>query len=448
MRLLLIAALAASPALPAQPTVREYLIPRANAFPHDPAVGADGIVWYTDQANSYIGRLDPATGVIVDYPTPTPNSGPHGITVAADGYVWYTAESNGRLGRVDPATRQITEYVLPANASRPHTPIAHAGAIWFTAQNNATYGRFDPTNNQVQVWNAPSGSRPYGIAPAPDGSLWIALFGTNKLGRVDVTTGALALFDLPSTAARPRRLVVANDGRVYYADFARGYLGRLDPLTRQVREWRSPGTNPQPYGIWTGTDSRIWFNTSGANLMVAFDPRNEQMQTVAIPTSGNIVRHMTWDAPRGRLWLALSGTGRLGEIQLDVPTTGYGSACAGSLGLPALTTSGLPRMGETFTLGVANTAAPAGVLFLGESDALWNGVPLPIDLGFLGAPACAVHAAWSIVVYSGPAGLVPLPVPLVPELGGARLYFQWALAGEPGYALTTTAAACVVVIGI
>src|SRR2546423_3233464 len=55
--------------------VVEYSLPRAKAFPHDPAVGADGIVWYTDQANSYIGRLDPATGKVTDYATPTRASG-------------------------------------------------------------------------------------------------------------------------------------------------------------------------------------------------------------------------------------------------------------------------------------------------------------------------------------------------------------------------------------
>ena len=80
----------------AQPSVVEYLIPRSGAFPHDPAVGLDGSVWYTDQNNSYIGRLDPDTGNIIDYPTPTPRSGPHGITVSPDGFVWYTAQSTGR----------------------------------------------------------------------------------------------------------------------------------------------------------------------------------------------------------------------------------------------------------------------------------------------------------------------------------------------------------------
>src|SRR5207244_1248117 len=73
------------------PRVVDYPLPRPRAFPHDPAVGRDGMVWYTDQANSYIGRLDPTTGKVTDYPTPTRASGPHGIIVAPDGAVWYTA---------------------------------------------------------------------------------------------------------------------------------------------------------------------------------------------------------------------------------------------------------------------------------------------------------------------------------------------------------------------
>src|SRR5207244_5247495 len=105
--------------LPTALTVVEYPLPRPKAFPHDPAVGRDGIVWYTDQANSYIGRLDPETGKVTDYPTPTAVSGPHGIIVAPDGAVWYTANFKGRLGRLDPATGAIKEYLLPAEARDP-----------------------------------------------------------------------------------------------------------------------------------------------------------------------------------------------------------------------------------------------------------------------------------------------------------------------------------------
>ena len=134
----------------------EYQIPRDNAFPHDPAVGPDGIVWYTDQRNSYIGRLDPATGKITDYPTPTSGSAPHGIVVAPDGGVWYTAQRAGKLGRLDPATGQIKEYALPAEARDPHTPLVRKGQIWFTVQQSNMYGRLDPATGAVKVWNAPT----------------------------------------------------------------------------------------------------------------------------------------------------------------------------------------------------------------------------------------------------------------------------------------------------
>src|SRR5256714_10498805 len=112
--------------------VVEYPLPRPNAFPHDPAVGADGIVWYTDQANSYIGRLDPATGRVTDYATPTPASGPHGIVVAPDGGVWYTANFTGRLGRLRPTSGALKEFPLPPDARDPHPPPFPPGQVWVT----------------------------------------------------------------------------------------------------------------------------------------------------------------------------------------------------------------------------------------------------------------------------------------------------------------------------
>ena len=432
--------------LTAQLAVREVLIPRANAFPHDPAVTADGAAWYTDQANSYIGRLDPVTEQIVDYATPTPGSGPHGITVTPDNFVWYTGQDVGRIGRVDPNTGAITEFTLPSNANRPHTPIAHAGAVWFTAQSNATYGRLNPSNGQVQVYPAPAGSQPYGIAAAPDGSLWIALFGTNAIGRVDIATGALTVVTLPNAAARPRRIVVSNDGRVYYTDFARGYLGRFDPRTQQHREWVAPAM--RPYGIWTGSDGRICFHAAASALMVAFDPRSEQMQTVTIPTAGCVVRHMAWDAARGRLWLALSGTRRIGKIELGAPLSTLGNACAGNLGLPRITATGLPRIGDTLGLGVANTGAPLGVLFAGASTTTWNGLPLPLDLALIQAPGCFVHSAWDVPVFSGTPSPVVIPLPVNLGLQGAVVHWQWVLTGEAGRVLTTTEALRSALIGI
>jgi hypothetical protein len=40
------------------------------------------------------------------------------------------------------------------------------------------------------------------------------------------------------------------------------------------------------------------------------------METVRIPTPGCVVRHIVTDTLRKRVWLALSGTGRIGRIDL------------------------------------------------------------------------------------------------------------------------------------
>jgi streptogramin lyase len=83
-----------------------------------------------------------------------------------------------------------------------------------------------------------------------------------------------------------------------------------------VREWKSPSRDAGPYGIAIGTDGRIWYCEARSNTMVAFDPKTQKMETVKIPTATAIVRHMQTDSTHQRLWLALSGTGRLGKIEL------------------------------------------------------------------------------------------------------------------------------------
>jgi len=50
--------------------------------------------------------------------------------------------------------------------------------------------------------------------------------------------------------------------------------------------------------------------------IVAFDRKSGQMETIKIPTPGSIVRNMSVDSTRSRIWLALSGTSRIGKIEL------------------------------------------------------------------------------------------------------------------------------------
>ena len=64
-------------------TIREWNVPTKGAHPHDPAVGPDGALWFTEQMSNKLGRLDPATGTFKEYPlVEGKNSGPHGLVVS------------------------------------------------------------------------------------------------------------------------------------------------------------------------------------------------------------------------------------------------------------------------------------------------------------------------------------------------------------------------------
>src|SRR5258708_31921639 len=45
-------------------TIQEWAVPTKGAHPHDPAVGADGALWLTEQMVNKLGRLDPKTGEV------------------------------------------------------------------------------------------------------------------------------------------------------------------------------------------------------------------------------------------------------------------------------------------------------------------------------------------------------------------------------------------------
>jgi streptogramin lyase len=60
-------------------TIREWNVPTKGAHPHDPAVGVDGALWFTEQMVSKIGRLDPKSGAFKEYALKVEDSGPHGL---------------------------------------------------------------------------------------------------------------------------------------------------------------------------------------------------------------------------------------------------------------------------------------------------------------------------------------------------------------------------------
>jgi len=163
MRRLLVALSFAVLALPAAAdvTTRTYALPHGGGSPHDVAVGADGIVWYTAQRDGKLGRLEPATGKIALVPLGE-GAAPHGVIIGPDGAPWVTEGGTNSIVRVDPQTRAVKRWPLPQTrkwADLNTATFDQRGRIWFTGQ-SGIYGRLDPATGSMDVWDAPRGRGP------------------------------------------------------------------------------------------------------------------------------------------------------------------------------------------------------------------------------------------------------------------------------------------------
>lgn len=300
-------------------SIHEWAVPTKGAHPHDPAVGQDGALWFTEQMANKLGRLDPATGAFKEYALKVEDSGPHGLVADREGNVWFTGNFKGYIGKLDPRTGTVTEYKIPdPKGEDPHTAVFDSqGMLWLTLQVANMVGRLDPRNGKIDLKHVPTAdSHPYGIAINSKGVPVFCEFATNKLASIDPQTMEIKEYTLPE-GARPRRMAIDASDRVYFTDFSGGHLGRLDWASGTVKMWESPGGEKSaPYGITITPDGMVWYSESGVkpNTIIQFDPKSEKFARANIPSGGGTVRNMAATAD-GRVYIACSGVDKVGVVE-------------------------------------------------------------------------------------------------------------------------------------
>ena len=153
-----------------------------------------------------------------------------------------------------------------------------------------------------------------------------------------------------------------------------------------------------------------------------------------------------------RLW-----TGTLFYERCSVSSTAaagvFAGGCANSIAeVPSMTVTSLPQIGTNFDveLDAKLGAQAAMVVCLGTSKDLFNGLPLPLDLGAVGAPGCnlAVSVDSTVLVLANPgANTWGWAMPNDPSLVCFAFYQQAAVldiaANSFGFVLTNGVAASV-----
>jgi virginiamycin B lyase len=308
--LALLVAVVFLPAAQAEVVSQSFALPQGGGYPHDVAVDADGIAWYTAQRNGALGRLDPATGKVDLIPLGT-GAAPHGVIIGPDGAPWITEGGTNAIVRVDPKTREVTRWPLPEARGYVNLNTAtfdKQGRIWFTGQ-NGIYGRLDPKTGAMQVWDAPRGRGPYGITTTPDGVVYYASLAGSHIARVDVETGAATVIEPPTKSQGARRVWSDSRGQIWVSEWNAGQVSRYDPRTGNWKVWRLPGDRPQAYAVYVDDQDKVWLSEWSANAIVRFDPETERFDVYPSDHRGANVRQML--GRPGEVWVAESGADRL-----------------------------------------------------------------------------------------------------------------------------------------
>ena len=80
-------------------SVSYYQLP-SGAYPHDVAPARDGGVWFTGQAQGFLGYFDPAANKLDKIPLGR-GAAPHGVIVGPDGAAWVCDGGQNAIVRVD-----------------------------------------------------------------------------------------------------------------------------------------------------------------------------------------------------------------------------------------------------------------------------------------------------------------------------------------------------------
>lgn len=131
------------------------------------------------------------------------------------------------------------------------------------------------------------------------------------------------------------------------------------------------------------------------------------------------------------------------HLELAWDTLPFGGGCSTTRPVPTLDLeSGTPGLGDTYTLAGLDLGRSRPVVHLiGASRVSWNGVPLPLNLAFLGYPSCDLLVGLDVLVPGATDSRgktqLSIPVPNQPILRGRFVYHQ-TLAVDASQVLSFT----------
>jgi streptogramin lyase len=312
--------------------VTEYDLPRTNAEPHDAGPDKSGMIWYQDFAEGIIGRLNPVTGEVKEWQDPATKPGyPSGfqdLEWDAQGNVWLGRHDWNGITKFDLKTEKFTDFPLPSAVKADFISISGDGKIWAKdTVSNAVY-RVDPTTGKATKFDefppavmAKDYKGPrhhiYGITADPAGNLYEADIEGGDLFQLDGETGKVAMYEIPTKDAGPRRMHLDGQGRLWIGEYYGKTIGMFDTHTKKFREWKIPIPWYGAYDVALDQNGYAWTGTMTSEIILRLNPKTGEFRQYLLPRLGVNVRRVEVGSSGGRpvFWVGENHQAKIAKVE-------------------------------------------------------------------------------------------------------------------------------------
>jgi streptogramin lyase len=238
---------------------------------HCIARGPDGNVWYTDDLDSYVGKVTPS-GDFTEFPVPNTTgdqqSFPTGIVLGPDGNLWVSDRFNV-LSSITPSGTFNGYLAAKTSYGLAGIVVGPDNNLWVKEDDGNSIARITPSGTLTE-FRVPKPTDytfwedgPNDITLGPDGNLWFTEGNGNRIGRI-TPSGTITEFAIPTADSSPNSIAKGPDGNLWFTECRASQLARITPAGT-ITEYAVPTAKSCPSGIVAGPDGAIWFTEYSAN---------------------------------------------------------------------------------------------------------------------------------------------------------------------------------------
>jgi streptogramin lyase len=316
-----------------QVIITEYDLPRPETQPHDVIVD-EGVVWYSDFGQMFLGRMDPKTGKVTEYPIPETKKGfPVGsLDLEADrqGNIWVGVMYQASIAKFDKKAATFQPYSIPKEWDTDAAQLGHLavgnsavdGKVWIKNSDGTKIYRLDLATGKMENFGAPSdpatGKRigTYGLHSDSKNNIYLLDFAAGNIGKFDAKTKAFSIYPTPTPNSRPRRGRVDSQDRLWFAEYGGNAIGMLDTVSGRIQEWKVPTPWSAPYDAVVDKNGDAWTGSMLTDRIARLDTKTGQFTEYPLPRSTNIRRVFVDDTRNpGTLWVGNNHGGSIVKVE-------------------------------------------------------------------------------------------------------------------------------------